>query len=524
MLAKVLTAGLSGIDGHMVSVEVDESNGLPHTVIIGNVSLSVREALERCTVALKNSGIPLPPKRLTVSLQPADFPKNGTGYDLPILVGLLAALGLLRSDCLRKYAFFGEVGLDGSLLRVRGALSLCAAFQSAGLRGAVVPFENAAEAGMLDGMDIIGLRNIRELLSLLRSADSLRSFPRTLPETHPSAEPELPDFRDVRGQHFAVRAALIAAAGGHNLLLSGCAGSGKSMIAKRIPGILPSISRAEDIEITKVYSVAGLLPSSQALFGRRPFRAPHSSVTIPTLIGGSSNGMIFPGELALAGKGVLFLDELPLFSRAAIEALRQPLEDRFVRVNRVRGEFTYPVDCMLVAAMNPCPCGFFGAPGNRCHCTPSQIRHYQRGISKPILERIDLCVEVSPVKYSEALSEKAGISSASLRREVERVRTLQLARFQPESGKDAMIKDCRPVRCNAEMGLPEIKKFCVLGQEEQSFMKRVFELKRLSMRTYHKLLKLSRTIADLDSSERITIAHLSEAVSYRSLEDRLYGG
>lgn len=518
MLAKVFTAGLSGIDGRMVSVEVDESNGLPHSLIIGNVSLSVREALERCTVALKNSGITLPPKRLTISLQPADFHKSGTSFDLAILVGVLASLRMIDSSLLPLCGFFGEVGLNGEILPVRGALSLSTAFQLQGLSYAIVSAGNVAESSVVEGIEHIGVRSVKELLSLLRSEASLHSFPRFQPDSSPLPPPHFPDFKDVQGQDFAIRAALIAAAGGHNLLLSGPAGSGKSMIAKRIPGILPSITRAEDIEVTKVYSVSGLLPPAQALFGYRPFRSPHASITVPALIGGSGRGGILPGELALAAKGVLFLDELPLFSRAALESLRQPMEDKKIVISRVGENFTYPADCMIVAAMNPCPCGYFGSPHKRCTCTPSQIRTYQRGISKPILERLDLCVEVSPVSFSDTLRGEGKTNSAFLRKRVEIAQEIQRKRF----GHSTPVSYSQ-IHQNAEMGISEIKKFCPLGEKEQNFMKTIFTQKQLSMRTYHKILRVSRTIADLEGSEQIHIPHLAEAVSYRGLEDRLYG-
>lgn len=512
MLAKINSAGLHGLDGYPVCVQVDESNGLPRSVIVGNVSANVREALDRCTVAMKNAELPLPPKRLTINLQPADRRKDGSGFDLPILLGMLLSLGLVACSPPEDYGFFGEVGLDGEIRHVRGALSLVTALQEAGLRGAVVPEEDAAEASVVEGMDIIGVRSISDLRSLLSSEESFRSFQRGRGGQREESEPEkIPDFSDVRGQSFSVRAALIAAAGKHNLLLSGPAGSGKSMIAKRIPGILPPLSRKEDIEITKLYSIAGMLPKGRALYGKRPFRSPHHSITSTALLGGSGPGGIVPGELPLALNGVLFLDELPLFSKSSIEGLRQPMEDRFLVIQRLSGSFRYPADCLLIAAMNPCPCGHF-PDRRRCRCTPSQIRSYQRGISKPILERMDLCVEVSPVSYEDARSRGRGISSERLREDVIRARELQRERFRG-----------LPIRCNSEMGIGEIERFCALREKEERFMRRIFQLKQLSMRTYHKLLKTARTIADLSGEPEIGIPQLSEAVSYRSLEERLFG-
>ncbi len=499
------------MDGYLVSVQVDESFGLPRSLIVGNVSASVREALDRCAVALKNGGMALPPRRLTINLQPADIRKDGTWFDLPILTGMLKAMGMAADFPLSDYGFFGEVGLDGQIRHVRGTLSLVACMKEAGYVGAVVPEEDVQEALVVEGMDIIGIKDVGELLDLLKSENAFRTFPRPSPERQEKSEKYDYDFSEVRGQEYAVRAAMIAAAGNHDILLSGTAGSGKTMIAKRIPGIIPPLSREDDIEITKIYSVAGMLPKGSALYGRRPFRAPHHTITTAALLGGSSQGGIMPGELALAHKGVLFLDELPLFSRASIEALRQPLEDRKVLINRLQGSFSYPAECMLVAAMNPCPCGYY-PDRNRCKCTPWQIRAYQRGISRPILERIDLCVEVSPPEFRDAVEARPSLSSAKIRERVIQARKRQASRFEKEAD----------VRVNGRMGIREIEKFCPLSENELDFMKKIYTLKGLSMRTYHKILKVARTIADLEESENISIRHLSEAVSYRSLEDRLY--
>ena len=500
------------MNGYLVSVQVDESNGLPRNVIVGNVSASVREALERCTVALKNEQFYLPPRRLTINLQPADRRKDGTSFDLPILTGILRSSGELPDFSLDDYGFFGEVGLDGQIRHVPGTLPMVTAFREAGLRGAVVPMEDVQEALVVENMDIIGLRNVKELQTLLQSEEDFRRFPRPRAEKSAVSDHYDVDFSEIRGQSFAVRAALIAAAGGHNLLLSGTAGSGKTMIAKRIPTILPPLTREENIEITKVYSVAGLLPKGQALYDRRPFRTPHHSITTTALIGGCTQGSVMPGEISLASGGALFLDELPLFSKASVEALRQPMEDRAVSINRLQGSFVYPADCMIVAAMNPCPCGYF-PDRSRCHCTPGQIRAYQRGISKPILERLDLCVEAAPVKFEEITEKSRSQSSAALRERVCLARIRQRVRFQA----------LPHIRVNAEMGIREIERFCRLGSREQQFMQQIFTLKQLSMRTYHKLLKLARTIADLEEAENIEIKHLSEAVSYRGIEDQLFG-
>ncbi len=512
MLSKIYSGGLSGLSGYLVSVQVDESGGLPRSIIVGNVSASVREAVERCNVALRNSGVFLPPKRVTINLQPADIRKDGTYFDLPIVTGILRILGITENFPLDAYGIVGEVGLDGQIRPVRGILSIVSEFRKQGLTGAIVPAENVREALVVENMDIIGLSTVRELLKLISTSEHFKSFPRPAPEELSVKETAMLDFSDVQGQSVGIRAALIAAAGKHNLLLSGMAGSGKTMIAKRIPGILPPLTRDESIEISKIYSIAGLLPKDSALLYQRPFRSPHHTITTPALTGGVQGGSVVPGELALSSGGVLFLDELPLFSKSAIEALRQPLEERRVIINRMQGTFTYPADCLMVAAMNPCPCGFY-PDRDRCHCTPGKIRAYQRGISRPILERIDICVEASPVTFEQAEGRIPGVSSMELRVKVQKAREIQLKRFREIPG----------IRYNGEMSIREIHSFCSLGPQESDYMKRIYEKRQMSVRVYHKVLKLARTIADLDDSPEIRMMHLAEAVSYRSFEDRLYG-
>lgn len=512
MLSKIHSAGLSGMDGFLVTVEVDESDGLPKSVIVGNVSASVRESLERCQVALRNVSIIIPPKRLTINLAPADRRKDGTHYDLAIVTGLLKSIFLEEASFIDDYGFIGELGLDGRIRHVNGILPMVTEMKRAGLKGAIVPKPDIQEALVVDGMDIIGVEDLPDLCRLIASKEAFMDFPREKPLVSDHNESYTVDFSDIHGQAFSVRAALIAAAGGHNILLSGTAGSGKTMIARRIPTILPELSREENIEITKIYSIAGLLPEGSALINRRPFRTPHHTITTPALVGGSSGSGVIPGEIALSSRGVLFLDELPLFSKSSIEALRQPLEEKQVTINRLNGSFRYPANCMLVAAMNPCPCGYY-PDRSKCHCTESQIRHYQRGISKPILERIDLCVEASPISFREATSSDSGISSAELRKKVHKARELQRIRFTGFSH----------LRVNADMGAKDIEHFCPLNSQCRSFIEKIFDLKSMSMRTFHKVLKVSRTIADLEGSRDISIVHLSEAVSYRGLEDQLYG-
>lgn len=512
MLAKIKSAGLSGMDGFIVTVEVDESDGLPKSIIVGNVSASVRESLERCQVALRNVNINIPPKRLTINLAPADRRKDGTNFDLAIAAGILKSVFLDNEFPLDDYGFVGELGLDGQVRHVNGILPIVTEMKHAGLKGAIVPYRDVQEALVVEGMDIIGINDLVDLCNIISGKEAFSAYPRADPVMSRSKESYDVDFSDIHGQSFAVRAALIAAAGGHNLLLSGVAGSGKTMIARRIPTILPTLTKEENIEITKVYSIAGLLPEGAALINQRPFRTPHHTITTPALVGGSSPQGVVPGEIALASNGVLFLDELPLFSKSSIEALRQPLEEKQVVINRLNGSFRYPANCMLVAAMNPCPCGYY-PDRNKCHCTESQIRHYQRGISKPILERIDLCVEASPVSFKDAISRDFSISSGELRSMVQKARAVQKIRYEGHS----------KLRVNADMSSKDIEHFCTLDERSKDFIGKIFELKSMSMRTYHKVLKVARTIADLENSHEINISHLSEAVSYRGLEDHLYG-
>lgn len=535
MLSKIYSAALHGLNAYIVSVQVDESNGLPRSLTLGNVSASVKEAIERVSIALKNLGMELPPKKITINLQPADLRKTGSSFDLPIFMGTLLALYPKTFFPYENYGFIGELGLDGEIRPVPGVLPMVLALEEAGLEGVFVPKENEAEATNCEKLKIIACSHITELMDICKISygnidkeNNMKQKTKNLEEKKTlkhlrcareeykgrysgNEEEQNLDFQDVAGQSYGIRAALIAAAGHHALLFSGPAGTGKSMIAKRIPGILPKMTRKEKLDLSKIYSIASCLPSGEALIEKRPFRAPHSTVSQNTLLGGMVSGRLIPGELALAGKGVLFLDELPLFKKESIEALRGPMEEKKVSLHRLQQFFSYPVDCLFVAAMNPCPCGFF-PDRNRCHCTPGQIRAYQRGISKPILERMDLCVSLPAISLEEALSREKGISSAVLRKQVERAQRMQEKRFLQEE----------ELRWNGDMNVTAVKKYCVLSKEEEAYMENIFRIKNLSMRTYHKILKIARTIADLEEMEEMNINHLAEAVSYRGLEEELF--
>ena len=522
MLSKVYSAAIHGLNAYVVSVQVDESNGLPRSMTLGNVSASVKEAIERVSIALKNLGLELPPKKITINLQPADLRKNGSSFDLPIFMGTLLALYPSCDFPYENYGFLGELGLDGEIRPVSGVLPMVLALEEAGMEGVFVSKDNEREARNSERLKVISCSHITELLDICKIPYGKKEKRKNIgagpsvgrnDESYANGneEDQNLDFQDVLGQSYGVRAALIAAAGHHALLFSGPAGTGKTMIAKRIPGILPKMSKQEKLELTKIYSIASCLPSEKGLIEKRPFRAPHSAVSQNTLLGGMSSGKLIPGELALAGKGVLFLDELPLFKKESIEALRGPMEEKRVTLHRLQQFFSYPVDCLFVAAMNPCPCGYF-PDRNRCHCTPGQIRAYQRGISKPILERMDLCVSLPSITLQDALTKEKGISSAVLRKQVEKARKMQERRFFQEE----------KIRWNGDMNVRAVNKYCELGKEEAEYMENIFKLKNLSMRTYHKILKLARTIADLEEEEKINMNHLAEAVSYRGLEEVLF--
>lgn len=521
MFAKIRCAGLFGVQGFLAETEADSGTGLPGVYLTGALSPETKEAQYRVFTAIRNSGLSLKPRKVTINISPAGRKKEGTGFDLPILTAVLAASGILEEKgisergrtLLASFAFLGELGLDGSLKPVRGVLPMTDALRRGGMKGVVVPYGNAREAALVPDILVVGVRNIQELMELFTREGSLAM---RVPEAGQKSEEDregekLPDFSDIRGQAYLKRAAEVAVSGRHNLLLSGAAGSGKTMIARRIPGIMPELTREEQIQLTKLYSICGLLPEDQPLLKRRPFRAPHHASSLPALLGGGNP--VRPGEVSLSAKGVLFLDELPLFRREVIEALREPLEERRVLLTRLRGVYEFPADFSLVAACNNCPCGFY-PDRKRCRCTPAQIRMYQGRLSKPILERIDICAEARPVEYGALSGERAGESSQVIRGRVEQVYEIQKHRF----------RDCGRTRYNSEMTPEETERFCRLTGETEELMRRIYEKKGLSLRTYHKVLRVARTLADMAGREEIGQEQLLEAVSLRSFEDRLWGG
>lgn len=500
MLAKVYSCAVIGLEGVLVEVEVDIAQGLPTFTVVGLGDTAVQESRERVRSAVRNSGMIFPMKRLTVNLAPADLRKAGPAYDLPIAIGLLLASGQVSGNVARA-VFIGELGLDGTLRHTDGVLPMVAVARGQGIKTIYVPAEDAAEAALIDGPQIVPVKTLADLAAHIAGQRTLRPFladARFTPE-----EVDYPvDFRDVRGQEHVKRALEVAAAGGHNCLMAGTPGAGKTMMARALISVLPPLALEEALEVTKIYSVAGQLPKDTPLVRQRPFCAPHHTTSLPGLVGGGA-GRVKPGMVSLAHRGVLFLDELPEFG-PKLEVLRQPLEDRVVTLSRAIGSVTYPAAFMLIAAQNPCPCGWHGDAERTCTCSPALVARYQKKVSGPLLDRIDIHVEVPRVNYEKLSSERTGEASNAIRGRVVAARARQAERL-------------RGTRCttNAEMGPAELRVYCTLDGAGQSLMKAAVRQLNLSARGYHRVLKLARTIADLAGAAQIGPAHLAEAIQYR---------
>ena len=511
MLVKVLAAAIQGINATLVTIEVNALRGIKF-YLVGLPDNAVKESQQRINSALNHNGLRFPSKQIIVNMAPADIKKEGSAYDLPIAIGILAADEVISTDKLEQYLIMGELGLDGKLMPIKGALSITLKAKELGYKGIILPESNAAEAAVVNGIEVLGAQDLIQVIKFLNNEEEIIPFNIDIERDFYSKQCNFPfDFSEVRGQESVKRAFEVAAAGGHNLIMVGPPGSGKSMMAKRLPSILPPLTLQESLETTKIHSVSGMMPDRTSLITQRPFRSPHHTISSVALCGGGGNPK--PGEISLAHNGVLFLDELPEFSRDVLEVMRQPLEDRKICVARANYKVEYPAGVMFVASMNPCPCGYYNHPTKDCTCSPGQVQRYLNKISGPLLDRIDLQIEIVPVPFEEISKTAPGETSATIRERVIAARKIQEERFKDEDG----------IYCNAQMTPKLIAKYAVLDETSLSILKTAMSRLNLSARAYDRILKVARTIADLDNCENITAHHVAEAIGYRNLDRENWG-